>query len=104
MQLTNDGSRTNLEAARICHAEVRMRPRSGDEPLKVRQNRYMNNCIEQDHRRIKRRIRPMPGFKSKVRAAIILDGIELVHSSASSWKRTMTFGVYCIQGATFALQ
>jgi transposase-like protein len=38
-----------------------------------------NNRIEQDHRRIKRGIRPMLGFKSPSSAAIILDGIEMVH-------------------------
>ncbi|ATU95061.1 hypothetical protein BLM14_25175 (plasmid) [Phyllobacterium zundukense] len=38
-----------------------------------------NNRIEQDHRRIKRRIRPMLGFKSLKAAEIILSGIEMVH-------------------------
>ncbi|WP_192385830.1 DDE-type integrase/transposase/recombinase, partial [Mesorhizobium silamurunense] len=38
-----------------------------------------NNRIEQDHRRIKRRVRPMLGFKSPATASIILDGIEMVH-------------------------
>lgn len=50
VQVTIDGSGTNLEAARRCHAEVRIRTRSNAEPLKVRQSRYMNNRIEQDHR------------------------------------------------------
>ncbi|CCA90962.1 IS6 family transposase [Novosphingobium sp. PP1Y] len=79
VQLTIDGSQTNLEAARTCHAEVRMRTRSKAEPLKVRQSQYMNNRIEQDHRRIKRRIRPMLGFKSQATAGVILEGIELIH-------------------------
>ena len=79
VQVTIDGSQTNLEAARTCHAEVRMRDRPDTAPLKVRQSQYMNNRIEQDHRRIKRRIRPMLGFKSERTAAIILGGIELVH-------------------------
>ena len=39
----------------------------------------MNNRIEQDHRGIKRRVRPMLGFKSKVTARIILSGIKMVH-------------------------
>lgn len=38
-----------------------------------------NNRIEQDHRRIKRRIRSMLGFKSIAIAAPILSGIEMVH-------------------------
>ena len=78
-QVTIDGSQTNLEAARLCHGEARLKAPSDAEPLKVRQSQYMNNRIEQDHRRIKRRIRPMLGFKSLASAAVILDGIELIH-------------------------
>ncbi|WP_298854136.1 IS6 family transposase [uncultured Ruegeria sp.] len=44
----------------------------------VRRN-YLNNIIEQDHRFIKRRIRPMLGFKSFASAASVLAGIELVN-------------------------
>ncbi|RAU35205.1 IS6 family transposase [Enterobacter sp. ECC-175] len=45
----------------------------------IRQSKYLNNLVEQDHRNIKRRIRPMLGFKSFRRAQTILAGIELVH-------------------------
>ena len=38
-----------------------------------------NNRIEQDHRRIKRRVRSMLGFKSTTTAEIILSGIEMIH-------------------------
>ncbi|CNC89203.1 transposase [Yersinia frederiksenii] len=50
-----------------------------DATITVRQNKYLNNLIEQDHRNIKRRIRPMLGFKSFRRAQTIVAGIELVH-------------------------
>jgi hypothetical protein len=39
----------------------------------------LNNRIEQDHRAIKWRIRPMLGFKSMASARAILGGIEMVH-------------------------
>ncbi|MGN8120075.1 DDE-type integrase/transposase/recombinase, partial [Labrys sp. 22185] len=42
-------------------------------------SQYLNNQIEQDHRRVKRRIRSMLGFKSMASAEVILSGIELVH-------------------------
>ena len=32
--------------------------------VEIRQNKYLNNLIEQDHRNIKRLTRPMLGFKS----------------------------------------
>nr|CAA60622.1 IS1327 containing a transposase [Pantoea agglomerans] len=50
-----------------------------EESIIVRQSRYLNNLIEQDHRNIKRRIRLMLGFKSFRRAQMILAGIELIH-------------------------
>ncbi len=50
-----------------------------EETITVRQRKYLNNLVEQDHRNIKRRIRPMLGFKSFRRAQTILAGIELLH-------------------------
>lgn len=32
--------------------------------IELRRSKYLNNLVEQDHRSIKRRIRPMMGFKS----------------------------------------
>ena len=40
-------------------------------------SKYLNNIIEQDHRFIKRRTRPMLGFKSFDSAARTLEGIEV---------------------------
>ena len=40
-------------------------------------SKYLNNIFEQDHRFIKKRIRPMLGFKSFISAAATLDGIEV---------------------------
>ena len=47
--------------------------------VRVRDRRYLNNVIEQDHRAIKRRCAPMLGFKSMNQAAVTLAGIELAH-------------------------
>lgn len=63
----------------------------------IRQVKYLNNRIEQDHRAIKRITRPMMGFKNFASAAATLVGIELVHmikkgqglvnKSLSVWER-----------------
>jgi putative transposase len=45
--------------------------------IKIRQCKYLNNIVEQDHRFIKRRTRPMLGFKSFWSARATLAGIEL---------------------------
>ncbi len=50
-----------------------------EEAITVRQSKYLNDLIEQDHRNIKRRIWPMLGFSSFRRAQTILAGIELIH-------------------------
>jgi len=42
-------------------------------------SKYLNNRVEQDHRFIKRRTRPMLGFKSFSTAATTLEGIEVAH-------------------------
>jgi transposase-like protein len=47
--------------------------------LVVRTNRYLNNLIEQDHRRVKQRVRPMLGFKRFDYAEVTIVGIALIH-------------------------
>jgi transposase-like protein len=45
----------------------------------VRQLKYLNNIVEQDHRAIKRVTRPMRNFKSFSGARCVLVGVELMH-------------------------
>jgi transposase-like protein len=45
--------------------------------VQIRSCKYLNNVVEQDHRRIKQRIRPMLGFKRFETAAVTIRGIEL---------------------------
>ncbi|EOO61575.1 hypothetical protein IKE_05893 [Bacillus cereus VD196] len=47
--------------------------------IQIRQIKYLNNIIEQDHRFIKKRTRSMLGFKSFRTATSILAGIEAMH-------------------------
>jgi transposase-like protein len=37
----------------------------------------LDHLVEQDHRRVKQRIDPMPGFKKFRNAAVTFSGIEL---------------------------
>jgi putative transposase len=48
-------------------------------PIVVRQIKYLNNIVEQDHRAIKRVTKPMLNFKSFRSARNVLAGIELMH-------------------------
>src|SRR5215475_15892756 len=45
----------------------------------VRTNKYLNNIIEQDHRRVKQRCYPTLWFKTFVNAEVTLSGIELAN-------------------------
>ena len=47
--------------------------------IELRQCKYLNNVVEQDHRAVKRRTRPMMGFKSFLSAVRIIAGIETMH-------------------------
>ncbi len=49
------------------------------ETTKLRQVKYLNNVVEQDHRNIKRITRPMMGFKSFNSARRTLKGIEAMN-------------------------
>jgi transposase-like protein len=52
--------------------------KNGELPKRVlvRTSKYLNNAIEQDHRRVKQRLRPMLGLKN-FRTAGVIAGIEL---------------------------
>lgn len=47
--------------------------------IEIRQIKYLNNLVEQDHRAVKRIIRPMMGFHAFRSARVTLQGIELMH-------------------------
>lgn len=46
-------------------------------PIEMVRIKYLNNIVEQDHRTIKKRIRPILGFKSFVSDSATLEGIEV---------------------------
>jgi transposase-like protein len=70
--ITMDKSGANLAALQAINAER-------ETPIKIRQVKYLNNVVEQDHRSIKRIVKPMMGFKDFCCARIILAGIEVMH-------------------------
>jgi putative transposase len=74
-------------------------------PIEVRQIKYLNNLIEQDHRAIKRMTKPMLNFKSFRSARNVLAGIELMHmirkgqfKSAGHSKLSFAEQIYALAG------
>jgi len=70
--VTVDKSGSNLAALQAVNVER-------ETPIRIRQCKYLNNIVEQDHRAIKRIVKPMMGFKDFRCARIILSGIEVMH-------------------------
>jgi putative transposase len=70
--ITIDGSDANAAAIKRYNEE------HGTHII-IRQVKYLNNIVEQDHRAVKRVTRPMLGFKSFDAAHRTLVGIELMH-------------------------
>ncbi|AUT76744.1 IS6 family transposase [Paraburkholderia hospita] len=70
--ITVDKSGANLAALEAINHDRKT-------PIKVRQSKYLNNLVEQDHRAIQQRTRLMLGFKTFRCARILLGGIELMN-------------------------
>lgn len=49
------------------------------EGIQIRQVKYLNNIVEQDHRLLKKQVRSMLGFKSFYTAKSTTSGIEAIH-------------------------
>ena len=74
--ITLDGHRPSHSALRRMgmNGEFNFR---GRKPVTIRCCQYLNNVVEQDHRRVKGRLRPMLGFKTFYNARRVIIGIEL---------------------------
>jgi transposase-like protein len=72
-------TKITLDAYAASHRAVADLKESGELPkrVRIRTSKYLNNIIEQDHRRVKQRLRPMLGLKSFRTAARVISGIEL---------------------------
>jgi transposase-like protein len=72
-------TKITLDAYAASHRAVADLKDTGELPKRVvvRSCKYLNNVIEQDHRRVKQRLRPMLGLKSFRTAAVAIGGIEL---------------------------
>jgi putative transposase len=71
-KITIDGSDANEAAIKRYNEEH-------GTAIEIRQIKYLNNLVEQDHRAVKRITRPMLGFNSFAAAQDTLTGIELMH-------------------------
>jgi putative transposase len=71
-KITIDGSEAN-------EAAIKRYNEAHGTHIIIRQVKYLNNVVEQDHRAVKRVTRPTLGFKAFDAAQVTLAGIELMH-------------------------
>jgi transposase-like protein len=89
----------NIDKSGASTAGIKQYNADENKRSKIRQCKYRNNIVEQDHRFIKRRTRPMLGCKSFWSARATLAGIELWRmlkkaqnkSSLSPWEQLYAF-------------
>jgi transposase-like protein len=72
-KLTIDQSGSNTAAIHHYH-------KMHQTAIGIRQSKYLNNMVEQDHRAVKRMVRPRLGFKSFWAACCTIAGIEVMHA------------------------
>jgi putative transposase len=70
-KVTVDKSGSNKAALDACNQGM-----DENKTIEIRQVKYLNNIVEQDHRFIKKRTRPMLGFKNFYSAVATITGIE----------------------------
>jgi putative transposase len=71
-KITLDKSRANTTAIKSANAHACL-------DIALRQFKYLNNIVAQEHRAVKRITDPMPGFKSFWSAQKLIDAIETMH-------------------------
>ena len=71
-------SLVNIDQSGANHASLKQVNGDHRTRIKIRQCKYLNNIIEQDHRHIKRLTRPMLNFKNFHAAQRTLAGIEVM--------------------------
>jgi transposase-like protein len=84
-------TKITLDAYAASHRAVTELKGGGELPkrVRVRSSKYLNNMIEQDHRRVTQRIRAMVGLKSFGAAPI--SGIELAEKIRKRQFKTRLF-------------
>jgi len=90
----------NIDKSGANTAAIKQYNSDENKRVKIRQCKYLNNIIEQDHRFIKRRVRSMLGFKSFQSSHATLAGIELWRmlkknqgkSSLTAWEQFYALG------------
>ena len=95
-KITIDGSAANKSALEEYNNK-------NNTSIEIRQVKYFNNIVEQDHRGVKRITNTMLGFKSFDSASITLNGIEIVHTLRKKQLATQDIAVQSLAKTFYSL-
>jgi len=70
--------KVNIDKSGSNIAALKALNKSQPKTIEIRQNKYLNNIIEQEHRFIKKKTKPMLGFKNLISAENTLAGMECI--------------------------
>ena len=93
-----DKSGSNLSALKSINQTLPQK-----EQIEIRQSKYLNNRVEQDHRFIKKRTRPMLGFKSFYAAEKTIAGIESIRMIQKGQIAGSNAGLYAFENYRFLM-
>ena len=87
-------AKIRLDASAASHRAVAELKVSSELPKRVivSSSKYLNNMLEQDHRRVKQWLRPMLGPKSFATAAVVTGGIALAEKIKKGRSETGKLG------------
>ena len=90
-EITLDKNPANLAAIEEVNVSL---VKKAQTPIKIRQCKYKNNRVEQDHRNIKRKMNQIQTFKSYYSAKFTLAGVEIISAIKKNQRLS---GDYCAQ-------
>lgn len=88
----------NIDKSGANKSAIRVYNRRNYTKIKIRQCKYLNNIVEQDHRHIKRITNPMLGFKNFDCAQATIAGIETIRMIRKNQlvnPKSSTFNSFC---------
>ena len=95
----NNGTpvKINIDKSGANAAAILEYNKQSDTSIEIRQCKYLNNIVEQDHRRVKKKSRSTLGFKAFYSAHATLVGVELIHMIRKGQVRPVSYGNYIEQ-------
>ena len=97
--IRNNGTpvKINIDKSGANTAAIEAYNKESGASIEIRQCKYLNNIVEQDHRRVKQKTRSALGFKAFYSAHATVVGVELIHMIRKGQVRPIPGGSFIEQ-------